>query len=384
MRNFSQRCVTRLRPVLTLETLEDRRVMSAGGLFSAFQPLAAEALHSPLSSTLSSIVAVPTHVIAQLGDSPQNLSGNVGDQGQARLLDVSLNLNVDIPFVHTQNLRLDVGLNPPGSDQPLVTVGLGGKADVGSTTGSVLNIVPEVQVGVGGSQILGVNGGGQVSIPSAPAVDVNAGVGAGTAGTTGAVHTGGLQIVSDLSSGGLTITSPVASAGPVSAVMPATGAGSPVTGNVIASTPAAIFGAPASAAVLTTPGVAGVDGGGGSAVDAAIAVQPTAVAVVTDGAAGTARLTDLGGGTEAAAVLVNPDMEPSGLTTRFQPFSLDAGRTLGSLLGQVAPQSGWLSAWLTRSTQIAPWLVGLIAAGTALEIRRRRHLKVKQSIEAQA
>ena len=59
---------------------------------------------------------------------------------------------------------------------------------------------------------------------------------------------------------------------------------------------------------------------------------------------------------------MNPDLETSGLATRFQPYSLDgAGLNLANLLSRPGPQSGWLAVWWARLSRFGPWLVGLTA-----------------------
>ena len=66
------------------------------------------------------------------------------------------------------------------------------------------------------------------------------------------------------------------------------------------------------------------NGGGASGVDASVVVVPTTGVAVADGAAeGPTQPIDLGGGTEAQALVANPELEASGLATRFQPYSLD-------------------------------------------------------------
>jgi hypothetical protein len=145
-----------------------------------------------------------------------------------------------------------------------------------------------------------------------------------------------------------------------------------------------IPGASSTPTILAAPIGVAVDGGGGSTVDAAFSVLPVTGVFVADGAAveAVAPTVDLGGGTDTETVLVNPDLEASGLTTRFQPYSLDGGvRSLGSVLGHVGPQSGWWNAVWARVSHMAPWLVGLTFAGAALEIRRRRRRRAAKAID---
>jgi hypothetical protein len=399
MRSFSKRVVNRRRPVLMLETLEDRRVLSAGGLFSALQPLAAApAPHSSLSSTLTSLVAIPTSALSEVGATGQNLGSTASaSPAKAPALDVSLNLNVDVLFVHTQNLRLDVGLNPIGSDQPLATVANGGKVAKGSTGDTLLNIAPQIQLGVGGSNGVGLNVGTQVSAPTGPAIDVNAGAETGTAGgVTASLKGGDVQGTVDAPTGGATITLPTAPAGDVSTaravstpnLLEAGNTTNTVVSNSSVTAPAAILGAssttPITFAPVPTP-VTRVDGGGGSAVDAAALTLPTTGVAVADGAAGDAAVrSDLGGGTDPGTVLANPELESSGLATRFQPYSLDVGRSLAGIINPAAPQSSWLTTWLARLSHMAPWLIGLMAAGAGLEIRRRRLARLARNAKAGA
>src|ERR1700722_913941 len=111
MRSLTRRSVNRPRPILMLETLEDRRVMSAGGLFAALRPIAtADASPSPLFSIVSSLVAVPTTALSSVRATVQDL-GTTALAGPVKTsaVDVPLKLNVDLPFLHAESLRLDVG-----------------------------------------------------------------------------------------------------------------------------------------------------------------------------------------------------------------------------------------------------------------------------------
>jgi hypothetical protein len=291
-------------------------------------------------------------------------------------VDVPLNLNVDLLFLHVDNLRLDVGLNPIGSDQPLVTLAVGGRIAAGSSAGGLLNLVPAVQVGLGGSNLVSVGTGTQAGTPSGPVLGVPTGTGTGTQGVTTPVNTGGAPGAVDVNPTGATVTLPESPANTeVSSTIPPAGDAAATNSNSATTPPAAIFGAPSSAALLAAPGAIPVDGGGALGVDAAAAVAPVTGVPVADGAGNNvvARPIDLGGGTEAEIVLVNPDLETSGLATRFQPYSLDgAGLNLANLLSRPGPQSGWLAVWWARLSRFGPWLVGLTAVGAALEIRRRR------------
>ncbi len=360
MRSFTLRSVNRPRPVLTLETLEDRCVLSAGGLLTALSPLAtAGAAHSPLYSTLTSLVAVPTTVLSSVGTTVQDLGTTVQDLGttvlagpvKAAAVDVPLNLNVDVPFLHVDNLRLDVAVNPIGSDQPLVTLAVGGKVAAGASTDAPVTTAPEVQLNLGASGVVSPN----VSAPITVAVG---------------------QGIGDVPPSAAPIPAPVSSSGAGLNLIPLVGnTTSPTVSNSPATLPALIFGVPPSSALLLAPDAMPVDGGGSSGVDAAALGVPVTGVAGADGAGGVvaAKPIDLGGGTDAEIVLVNPDLEAPGLTTTFQPYSLDgAGQNLARLFGRLGPQSGWLAAWLARLSHVAPWLAGLIAAGAALEIRRRR------------
>jgi hypothetical protein len=387
MRSLSQRPIRRTRPVLMLETLEDRCVLSAGGLLAALSPVvAAGPPHSSLFSTLNSLVAVPTTVLSSVSTTVSDLGSSVlAGSVKTPAVDVPLNLNVDLLFLHVDNLRLDLGLNPIGSDQPLASLAVGGKIEVGSLTSGFLNLVPAVQVGMGGSNLVSVRVGAQVETqagtPSGPVLDVSTGAGAGTQGAATPVNTGGAIGVVDVTPVGATVTLPQSPANnEASPTIPPAGEAVAINPNSAAPPPAAIVGVPSSAALLSAPRAIPVDGGGASGVDAAAVVAPVTGVPVADGAGGNvvARPIDLGGGTEAEPLLVNPDLETAGLATRFQPYSLDgAGLNLASLLGRAGPQSGWFASWLTQLSYAAPWLVGLIAAGTALEIRRRRRRAAK-------
>ena len=332
MRSLSLRSKKRPRPVLMLEALEDRRVLSAGGLFTALQPQsAAGAPAQPPFSTLTSLVAVPTNV-QDLG------SPAISGVATTAALSFSVNQNVDLPFLHVGNLRLDLGVYPIGSAQASLTVGGDGKVAVGPTADGPVNIVPEVQLGLGGSPL--VNQG----VPEA----ITLGVGQG---------------VLNLPTGVAPISSPgaVADAGVGLILLPIT-SGVPVA-NLPAASPLTSFGDASLAAPDSIP----VDGGGGIPTDVALAAVPLTDAAVPAGAP--ARPVDLGGGTDMEPVLANPDMQTSGLKTRFQPFSLsDAGGMLEGLLNPVVPKASWLTGWWMR---LAPWITALVAVGL-LEIRRRR------------
>jgi hypothetical protein len=221
-----------------------------------------------------------------------------------------------------------------------------------------------------------VETGTQVGTPSVTVLGVQASVGAGSQGSvTASVNSGGAPGIVAVPTGAATIPLPVSPSGAGLSLVPlANNASTATITNLSAAAPAVILGAPSSAAILTAPGKIPVDGGGGSGVDAGVGVVLTPGVPVADGAQGgvVARPIDLGGGTDAETVLVNPGLEASGLTTSFQPYTLDgAGLNLGSLLGHVGAQSSWLA----RLWHVAPWLVGLIATGLGLEIRRRRAAK---------
>jgi hypothetical protein len=347
MHCISLRSMKRPRPVLMLEALEDRRVLSAGGLFTVLQPLAtAGPSHSSLLSTLNSLVAVPTNVLSSVGATVQNLGSSVlPGVVKTAASNLPANLNMDLPFLHVDNLRLDLGVHPIGSDQPLLTLGGGGKVAVGPTTNGPVNVAPEVQLGLGGSPIVNPGvaapvtvgaGQGILDLPTGPTTAPLAGVVAGA---------------------GVSLNSPPSNGGVLVAVAP--------------PAPGVIFGGSSSAALLVAPDANRVDGGGGANADAALAAAPLADAPVADAVA--ARPFDLGGGTDAETVLASPDLQTAELATRFQPYSLnEAGGTLDGLLGPVAPKAGWLAVWWARLSHLAPWLTGLIAAGAALEIYRRR------------
>jgi hypothetical protein len=380
MRNLTKRSVNRPRPVLMLETLEDRRVMSVGGLLSALQPFATvEASHSQVSSVLTSLVAGPTAALSSVNTT----TGEVPTQAAGR--GVHLHLNVDVLFHHAENLRLDAGLSPVDSDQPLLTLAVGGKSGVGSTSNGLLNLAPDASLGLGGSNVVSADAGTQVGAPSGPVLDAHAGARAGTpGGLTASVNAGGAQGTLDIPPGGATIGFTGSSTGAGLGLITPAGnfgnTGNATTSNSPATLPAATLGAQSSAPLLTASNAIGVDGGGGSGGDVAFAVLPvTAVSVAGGAAAGAvAPPFDLGGGTDTETVLVNPDLEASGLTTRFQPYRLGgASQDVRSLLGPIGPQSGWLAAWWARLSHMAPWLAGLIVAGAAFEIRRRRRRAAK-------
>jgi len=376
-----------------LETLEDRRVMSAGGLWSALQPFATvEASLSPASSVRTSLVAVPTaapssvhttvHDLDEvvLADPVKTTRGEVPTQAAGR--GVHLHLNADALFLHAENLRLDVGHSPVDSDQPLLTLAVGGKSGVGSTGNGLLNLAPDDNLDLGGSSAASVGAGTQVGTPSLPVLDAHAGAG-NQGGLAASVNTGGVPGVLDAPTGGTPIVLPGSSTGAGAALLTSAGnLGNPsnvVNSNSPAILPAAILGAQSSAPLLTAPKAIAVDGGG-SGDEVAFAILPVTDVSVADGAGAGAVAApfDLGGGTDVETVLVNPDLEASGLTTRFQPYGLDGGaQDVRSLLGPVGPQSGWLAAWWPRLSLMAPWLAGLIVAGAAFEIRRRRRRAAK-------
>jgi hypothetical protein len=381
MRSLTKRSVTRPRPVLMLETLEDRRVMSVGGLFSALQPFAiVQTSHSPISSVLTSTLSSVNTTVHDLDEIV--LAGPVKTRtgevfAQAPGLGVHLNLNIDALFLHAENLRLDLGLSPIGSDQPLPS-GVGGKIGVGSLGNGLLNLAPEVNIGLGGSSVASVDAETPVGAPSGPVLDVHTGAG-NPGGLTTSVHVGDVPGVLGGAVGGATIGLPASANGSGAAlVIPVGNLGNTniALSNTPAALPTAIFGAQFSAPLFTAPNTIGVDGGGGGLVgDAAFAVLPVTTVSVVDGAAtgAVAAPIDLGGGTDVETVLVNPELEGSGLTTRFQPYGLEgAAQDVRSLLNPVGPQSGWLAAWWARFSHAAPWMAGLIVAGAAFEIRRRR------------
>ena len=63
---------------------------------------------------------------------------------------------------------------------------------------------------------------------------------------------------------------------------------------------------------------------------------------------------------------MNPELEASGLATRFSlTLSTASAQSVGNLVGRMAPQGGWMKAWMTRLPYITPWLAGLAAAGAA-------------------
>jgi hypothetical protein len=373
MRNLTKRSVNRPRPVLMLETLEDRRVMSAGGLLSALQPFATvEASHSQVSSVLTSLVAGPTAALSSVNTT----TGEVPTQAAGR--GVHLHLNVDVLFHHAENLRLDVGLSPVDSDQPLLTLAVGGKSGVGSTSNGLLNLAPDASLGLGGSNVVSADAGTHVGGPSGPVLDAHAGAG-NQGGLIASVNVGGAPVVLDAPTGGALIRLPGSSTGAGLALVTPAGnlgnASNAANSNSPATFPAAILGAQSFAPLLTAPNAIGVDGGG-SGDEVAFAVLP--VADVGAAAGAVAPPVDLGGGTDTETVLVNPDLEASGLTTRFQPYRLGgASQDVRSLLGPISPQSGWLAAWWARLSHMAPWLAGLIVAGAAFEIRRRRRRAAK-------
>ena len=158
----------------------------------ALHPVGTAVSFSPLSSTLRTLVTAPTTALSPVSATAGDLEGGLlAGPVQAPALNASLNLNVDVPFLHVDNLRLDVGLNPViGSSQPLATLAVGGTVGVGSAGASTLGLVPQVQLGVGGPQAVSGNGTTQVVTPSGPII----GAGIGTRnGVTTSVNTGAAQ-----------------------------------------------------------------------------------------------------------------------------------------------------------------------------------------------
>lgn len=389
MRSLIKRSVNRPRPVLMLETLEDRRVLSAGGLLSALPSFGiAETPHSPVSSVLSSLVSVPTTALSSVNATVQNLGGAVlagPVKTVAKDVPLNLSLNADVPFLHTENLRLDVGLGPVGSNQPLVALAVGGKAGVAPQADSPPSVAPNAQLGSAGSNVVSADVGTQAGAPIGPVLDAHAGAGAGNqVGVAAPANTSAAEGVLNIPQAGTMVgftgSSSDAALGLITPVGNVGNGGNATLSNSPAALPSAIFGAPSAIPFLAAPGAIAVDGGGGSGVDAALAVLPVTDIPAADGvAAGPVALPfDLGGGTDTETVLASPDLEASGLTTRFQPYRLgSAAQDVRSVLAPIGPQSGWLAAWWARLSHVAPWLTGLIVAGAALEIRRRRRRAIR-------
>jgi hypothetical protein len=388
MRSLSNRSVNRPRPVLILETLEDRCLLSAGGLLSGLRPFGtAEASPAPVSSVLSSLVSVPTTTLSSVNATVQSLSGAVlagPVETVATAVPHNLSLNADGPFLPAESLRMEVSLGPVVSDQPLAAPTVGAKIAVGPQADSPLSVAPEVQLGSVGTNVVSADVGAQARAPIGPVLDAPAGAGAGNqAGVAAPVNTSAVDGVLNIPQAGAIVGFTGASTGAsLGLIAPAGNVGN--AGNTTPSNSpailAAIFGAPSSVPVLAASRA--VDGGGGSGVDAAFSALPITDVPVADGAAADAVPVappfDLGGGTDTEIALASPDLEASGLTTRFQPYSLGGtAHDVQSLAAPIGPQSSWLAVWWTRLSHAAPWLTGLIVAGAAFEIRRRRRRAIR-------
>ena len=247
---------------------------------------------------------------------------------------------------------------------------------VGAPAGGLLNVSPEVSVGVGGSNVLTVGTGsatgGGVVVPSMPAggtpgllllPPILSGDGNGTNGAVNG-NGGGHTLVADQGGGG---AQPRPSynrrtAAPKAELRPRraprrllrrpprqSSPRKPRGRRTAVRTPRRTLGQRRPRPAPRTPRAE--DGGG------ARLAEP-------------ARTAD-GGGAEKPADNLLP--EAAGLATRFQPFDLGRVRqALAGLVGRVAPQGGWLAGLLSRLTAWAPWLAGLAVVGVVYDVRRRR------------
>ena len=391
MRRLRRHSSPRPRPVLFLETLEDRRLLSAGGLLGGallpprlsppssepaplsrlLTPLEAPTSAAPTAAATTSLLSAPLTLLSPVTAAVQDTdgallggSGNIGGASSASTgaLGLDVNLNVDVLFIHADNVRLDVGLNPTSPSQPLLSVGLGASVGAGPQTGGLVNLAPQVGIDVGGSggaiPNVGVSSGGS----SAPILGVTVGDPV-------------ISVPPILSGGGQGATgappsqpgSPPASQGQQPA---------PPAAVVAAGLPG---GARSAVPFLGLETTAGADGGGGSAAeDGSLAVSPVADVQSGGGAADLAVPPPLSGGASDAALEATLAPDAAGLATRFQPADLGAAaRSLTDMLGRITPQTGGLAGWLARLQQRAPWLAGLVLAGVGVEFRRRQRRAAK-------
>ena len=136
MRSHLERRSHRPRPRLRLEALEDRQLLSAGGLLSALRPLGViDSAPSSSAPALNTILAAPAPLLAPLTEPVVSLlapattaatdllggliqptaSGGPASgaaSGATGGLGLKLNLSVDLLFVHLDSVHLNVGLAP--------------------------------------------------------------------------------------------------------------------------------------------------------------------------------------------------------------------------------------------------------------------------------
>jgi hypothetical protein len=383
MRRLLHRSSSRTRFTPCLESLEDRRLLS--GLL----PLGlGNSAPSSLLSPPASLTAAPTALLAPVTTAVQNpgdaLLGGLHSSAASTSaavaggtgLPLHLNLNVDVLFVHLDNVQLNVDLAPHGSSQPLLELGLGGTVALGSQTDAVTTLASEISVG--GSNLASLTVGSSSGTPSLPDLPI---VGGQTPGGGGQNVVG--SILGDLGGGGagsLPPTSPGAaqttpSSGtvPVNIVEPPTQLGANTSANA-----ATLVGGRTSsptAPVLVAVGQPVVDGGSGGTVD-----DPTLAAApanLPDGAVAdpvAPPIPQLAGGSREDAPAADLAPEGSGLATRFQPDGVGRLRQAVAGLVDQPPQGGWLTGLLSR---FAPYLTALFVAGAAFDLERRRRRAVK-------